>query len=190
MVHVEDVLLVVDTQTLLEQITAPSQDANNPTEVSDPGLCFLAASPRPGGHGRATAFLDIDLCDGGAMAKHGGAVGALHSIRWRALSLTGACDSTAILYGIAAAGQGAAVLNATRAIERLSQMPLPDLVCGESSDPPGFTAAEFCDYYLESLVCGRGSTPFAFSFYVTCTDDVGKPALAGYFRWWGTISVS
>lgn len=189
MAHVEDVMLVIDTQTLLEQTTDPSQDVDNPTEVSNPGLCFLAAPPHLGGCRLATASLEINLGDGGATAD----ISIFPHIRWRVMSLSADCHSTAIIYRVDPAtesGQGRMVLTAGRAFERRSQAPLPDLVGGENADPPSFSAVEISDYYLETRLRDRGSAPVAFSFYVTLDDDVGKPALAGYFLWRATITVS
>lgn len=187
MTDVVNVLLVVDTETLLEQSTDPSQDASHPMELSDPGCCFLAAPPHLGGGGLATAFLALDLNGGVADSA------AHPPIRWRALSLTGAGDTTAVLYRIhatTASGQGGTVLAPARAFERQGQVPLPDLADGQNTAPPTYAAAAFRDYYLETRIRQPGSASIAFSFYLTRADEVGKPALAGYFRWRATITVS
>lgn len=188
MAGVVTVLLVVDTQTLLDKVPDPSLDAKHPTDLGGFDGCYLIAAPNPSG--RAAAGVEVALAplDGGL------AEGAriLPRIRWRTLPLCGLSDNAVVLYRVdpdIISGRAGAATSA-RAFETPLPVPLPILVGNQNTEPPSFDAAVVHDYYLETQLRKRGPVPFVFSFYVTDLDEVGKPVLAGYFRWRGTVAAN
>ncbi len=194
MADVIDVVMVVDTQSLVTAHPGPSQDSRKPTQVDD-HFCFLIAPPVSVIKGQATAALLVKTSrakgasDGGDTdgpgARAGKAPGA--RVSWRSRSLSGNAGQSVVIYSVT--GQAPSPkAPAFGAFEKEYQAPLPDLVSGQNTDPPAFSPTMTGDYYLEGALRKHGEQ-FTVSFYITAEDD-GELSTVGYFSWVAGLAVA
>lgn len=169
-----DLVIVVDADTILASYAPPSLDPDAPTVLAADD-CYLIAPPTNTERGQATAHLLLEA----------------HSARcfdWRALSLSGNADSSAVIYRL---GEVARFLPVGPSVahEREQWAPVPMLVNGENLNPPDFCVARQTTYFLRTLASGRGRQQFEVCFYITVPDENGEPVLAGYFQWSAELSL-
>jgi hypothetical protein len=158
-----DLMVVVDTQTILADHPAPSLDADAPTALDDTA-CYLVARNRYAADGQATANLHLQTQ-------------SCQQLIWRISSLSGNAGSSAVLYRINESGHPTVV-------QRWLPVPILD------RNPPAFAPIQQTVYFFRTPIGTKGTHCFDTRFYITKPDDEGQPIVAGYFEWAATLTVS
>jgi hypothetical protein len=155
-----DVLIAVDTDTILQQYPGAT-DPNNPVQVtSNPPPIFMIAKQGDVVSGEAGNELNL-------VAE------VMDTVRWRETTLTLNADYTTILYKFVATG-GDQLISPPVPLLATVNTPLPN-----PADPLHPTSQTIKSYFWNTTVLDVGSVTYHFSFMIL--DRNGNPK--GYY-WW------
>ena len=170
-----NVLVVIDTNYIVDNYPHPSTNPRKPTAVDRNGLYMIVASPQGAAGGQGAAGLDF-------MAHAGGVAS------FTATSISASSDAAVILYDIKLRkGE-----QALKPRGRLQTVTIPCAVMPDPTEPNGLPPTQqsisYTSYKVEILQAGTASFSVYIAVYVLAGDGQTQE-LYGYFYWDPTVTV-
>jgi nematocidal protein AidA len=174
MSEIIDIIINVDTDSLMKAYPNPSKNPSSPTGISH-NFAYMVAPTAYVKSGQATGDLSIsaDVND---------------TIRWRMNSMSGNASYSADIMNL----QRFSGNQVTSTVEgKLSepQTPIPEGNLGNVMLPPTYISKAQYDFYLSAEVVAAGTENYNVSFAVVSYHN-GSLTTLGYFVWDPTISAS
>jgi hypothetical protein len=164
-----DIDVAFDTETIVAKYKSPSQNSQSPTGIQHADAYMIAQSSDVIS-GQATADLNVSASVGDV-------------IRWRAASLSGNSDQSAVIYNIVKFS-GTQVTGPIQPITASPTVPIPN-----AANPVQYTPTTQFDYYINANVIANGTEGYQVWFYIVERNHSTLNTL-GYYYWDPTLTVS
>jgi nematocidal protein AidA len=164
-----DIDIAFDTETIVSKYPHPSQNSQAPTGIQHADAYMIAQSTDVIS-GQATADLNVSASVGDV-------------IRWRASSLSGNSDQSAVVYNIVRFS-GQQVTGPIQPITASPTVPVPN-----AANPVHYTPTPQFDYYINANVIANGKEGYQVWFYLVERTHSTLKTL-GYYYWDPTLTVS
>jgi nematocidal protein AidA len=168
--NVINVAVIIDAQSIIDQVSNPSQDPKNPTGLNHTFMYMVATRGNTMvGSGTADLVISANVGD---------------VIRWSAESDSSNFDASTLIYGLPQYGGDTVFSNPTfKMFTRTSMQPVNNTIF-----PVVFVPQKY--WFMQADIEATGSEQYGIQFAIYNRPSGGAQQLYGYFWWDPTLTIN